>query len=283
MTNTPLRSDHLDISLKGINVNFQSNLIVQYVQENWRGIKSNTMSNPLYRIVVYEKQKGRYNHKYNHKRASRLLLGGKVALGVQVLNDLLNSIDNGEVNVLDVHLGVGRSLVGSGDTSELLDDTLTSLLVETLGVTLLSDLNGNIDVDLDERQTGLLTGGGDLVQLTGTVTVLLVGGDEGGDGDGVGVGEQLGDLTDAADVLVAVGLAEAQVLVQTETDVVTVQTVGVDAAVTDELVLELDGNGGLAGGGETGQPDGETLLLAQIGALGASEAAGVEGDVAGGG
>ena len=176
-----------------------------------------------------------------------------------------------------MNLRVGRCLVRSGDTSELLNNTLTSLLVQTLGVTLLGNLNGDINIDLDERQTGLLAGGNGLVQLTGSVTV---GRDERSDGDGVGVGEQLGNLGNATDVLVPVGLAESEVLVQSEADVVAIQTVGVDTAVADELVLELDGEGGLAGGGESGQPDCETLLVAQLGALAAGQGAGVEGDVA---
>lgn len=179
-----------------------------------------------------------------------------------------------------MNLRVGRCLIRGGDTSELLNNTLTSLLVQTLGVTLLSNLNGDINIDLDERQTGLLAGGSSLVQLTGSVTILAVGRDERSDGDGVGVGEQLGNLGNATDVLVTVGLAESEVLVQSEADVIAVQTVGVDTAVADELVLELDGEGGLAGGGESGQPDCETLLVAQLGALAAGQGAGVEGDVA---
>jgi hypothetical protein len=140
-----------------------------------------------------------------------------------------------------MNLRVGRRLIRSRDTSELLNNTLASLLVQTLGVTLLSHLNGDINIDLDERQTGLLAGRGNLVQLAGSVTILPVGRDEGSNGDGVGVGEQLGDLGNAADVLVAVGLAESKVLVQSEADVVAVQAVGVDTTVADELVLQLDG------------------------------------------
>lgn len=140
-----------------------------------------------------------------------------------------------------MNLRVGRRLIRSRDTSELLNNTLASLLVQTLGVTLLGHLNGDINIDLDERQTGLLAGGGNLVQLTGSVTIFAVGRDEGSNGDGVGVREQLGDLGNAADVLVAIGLAESKVLVQSEADVVAVQAVGVNAAVADELVLELDG------------------------------------------
>lgn len=44
-------------------------------------------------------------------------------------------------------------------------------------------------------------------------------------------------------------------------------------------MLELDGDGGLSGGGETGQPDCEAALVAQAAALCAGEGGGVVGDV----
>lgn len=84
------------------------------------------------------------------------------------------------------------------------------------------------------------------MQLAGSVTVLAVRRNERGDSDGAAVSEELGHLRNAADVLVAVGFAEAEVLVQAEPDVVAVETVGVHAALAEELVLQLDGDGGLA-------------------------------------
>lgn len=215
-------------------------------------------------------------------KTNLVLSSRQVTLRVKVLNNLLNSINNRQIDILNVNLGLLRSLVRSRDTSEILNDTSTSLLVQSLGVTLLSNLNGNINVHLDERQTGLLTRGGDLVQSAGGVTVLLVGGDERGNGDRGGISEELSDLSDTADVLVTVSLAESEVLVQSETDVVAIEAVGVDAAVADELLLELDGESGLSGGAEAGKPDCETLLVAEGGALGAGDARGVEGDVAAG-
>jgi hypothetical protein len=80
--------------------------------------------------------------------------------------------------VLDVDLGLQRRLIRGTDTSELLNDTLTSLLVQTLRVALLSDLDRNIDIDLDERKPRLLTGSGNLMQLARSVTVRSVGRDE---------------------------------------------------------------------------------------------------------
>lgn len=182
--------------------------------------------------------------------------------------------------VLDVHLGLRGGLVRSTDTRKLLNDTLARLLIQALRITLLGHLDGDIDVDLDERQARLLAGRGHLVQLARGVPVLLVRRDKRRDGDRRAVGEQLGDLCDAADVLVAVCLAEAQVLVQPEAHIVAVQSVGRDAAVAQELVLQLHGEGGLARGRQAGEPDCEPALVAQRTALGAGQAGGVEGDVA---
>lgn len=44
--------------------------------------------------------------------------------------------------------------------------------------------------------------------------------DERGDGDGGGISKELGDLGDAANVFVAVGLGESEVLVEAEADIV---------------------------------------------------------------
>ena len=72
--------------------------------------------------------------------------------------------------------------------------------------------------------------------------------------DDAGVGEQLGDLADAADVLLAVGGGEAEVLVQAVADVVAVEHVG-ELAALHQGVLEREGDGALAGAGQAGEPE----------------------------
>lgn len=95
---------------------------------------------------------------------------------------------------LDDNLGVCGLLVGSSDASELLDLASASLLVETLGVALLGNLEGNINVNLDERNRLVVVVCALSVKRASEVTVGPVGRDEGGDCDGGGVGEELGDL-----------------------------------------------------------------------------------------
>lgn len=200
------------------------------------------------------------------------------ALVVEPLDDLGNALLNGALVGLDGDFRAGRLLVGSADAGELLDLAGAGLLVEALGVALLSHLEGHIDVDLDKRN-GLVAVLARLrMQRPGQITVGAVRRDEGGDCDGGGVGEQLGDLADAADVLVAVLLGEAQVLVEAEADVVAVEAVG-DQAEVQQVLLERGGDGGLARRREARQPDREAALAARLVALAAREGR-VPGDVA---
>lgn len=94
---------------------------------------------------------------------------------------------------MNVDLCVLGSLVRSADASELLDLAGASLLVQTLGVALLSLLNGNVDEDFDEGERRLVVLGV-VVEVAGDLAVGLVGRDERGEGDGGAVGEELGDL-----------------------------------------------------------------------------------------
>jgi hypothetical protein len=209
------------------------------------------------------------------------LLGLDVALLGQPLGDLGDTLLDSVLVGLDGDFGVEGLLIGGGDAGKVLDLAETGLLVEALGVTSLGDLEGHVDVDLDKGDGLVVAASGLLVQVTGEVTVCPVGGDEGGDGDGGGVSKELGDLANATDVLVAVLLREAEVLVEAEADVVAVEAVGGDAEV-EEVLLERGGDGGLARGGEAGQPDGEAALAGELVALTAREGR-VPCDVAGAG
>lgn len=77
-------------------------------------------------------------------------------------------------------------------------------------------------------------------------------------------------LSDTANVLIAVLLTEAQVLVEAEADVVAVEAVRGQAQV-QQVLFKGGGDGGLARGGEAGEPDGHALLAAELIALLARE------------
>jgi len=57
---------------------------------------------------------------------------------------------------VDVQGRGSGGLVGSGDTGEVGDDTIASLLVETLDITALTDFEGGADVALVELEAGSL-------------------------------------------------------------------------------------------------------------------------------
>lgn len=168
---------------------------------------------------------------------------------------------------LDDDLGLVGGLVGAADAGELLDLAGAGLLVEALGVAPLGDLEGHINIDLHKRKRlfiAVLGRGG--VQVAGELAVGAEGGDEGGDGDGGRVGEELGDLADAADVLLAVGLGEAQVPVQAEADVVAVEPVRGHAEV-QQVLLERRRHRRLAARRQAREPEREALLAPVLGAL----------------
>ena len=112
---------------------------------------------------------------------------------LEVLCDDDDSLLNTGVCRVNVDFRLLGGLVGSTDAGKVLDDTGAGLLVETLGIALLGLFDGNVDVDFDEGQ-GSLCVFGLFVEFAGGLAVGLVGGDEGGQGEGGGVGEELCDL-----------------------------------------------------------------------------------------
>jgi hypothetical protein len=112
---------------------------------------------------------------------------------LQVLGDDEHCLFNTRLLRVDVNLCLLWCLVRGTDAGELLDLTRSRLLVQTLGIALLSLLDGNVNENLDEwqRRVDVLGVG---VEITGELTVGLVGRDKGGQGDGGRVGEELGDL-----------------------------------------------------------------------------------------
>jgi len=168
----------------------------------------------------------------------------EIVLFIEIGDDLRNGLLDGNFVVPDVHFWSEGCLIRRTDAGELLDHAFSRLLIEPLWIPPLRDLNRHVHEDLYKRQatTTIFL----LVQLAGGVPVGPVRRDEGGDGDAGAIREQLRHLGDASDVLVAVFLAEAQVLVQSESDVVAVQPVGGHATLAEQVMLQLDRDRGLA-------------------------------------
>lgn len=188
---------------------------------------------------------------------------GDKTLLLKRFDDLRDTLLNSLLVGTDVDLGVKGLLVGGSDAGEFLNLTGPRLLVEPLGIAFLGHVDWNVDEDFDEGDGLDGSALGDLlVQVPGDLAVLPVGRDKGGDGNGGGVGEELGNLADAADVLVAVGLGKAEVLVQAEAHVVAVEAVGGESKV-QEVLLKRRGDGGFSRGREPREPDREALLAAE--------------------
>lgn len=96
---------------------------------------------------------------------------------------------------LDSDFRVRRLLVWRRNTSEFLDFTGTSLLVQTLRIALLGNFERNVDKDFD-KGNGLLITLSLSVKFTGRVAVGSVGRNEGRNGDGGRIGKELSDLED---------------------------------------------------------------------------------------
>src|SRR5262249_7863212 len=139
------------------------------------------------------------------------------------------------------------------------------------------------DVNLNERDRPALVL---FVNLAGGVAILAIWTDEAGDRDQPGVGEELGDLADAADVLLAIFSREAEAEAlrrsfgiaasleqrlrgggEAEADVVAVQDVS-GVAVVDQDLFERHGDRALAGAGQAGEPERATLLFQLLAAFG---------------
>ena len=128
---------------------------------------------------------------------------------------------------------------GAMRIARTLDLAGEGLLVEALGVAVLDNVERGVGKDLNEGDAGIG------VQLASGIAVSAEGRDERGDRNVAGISKELGHLLrqcvsgaareraethlrDAADVLLAIGIGEAEVLVEAEANVVAVEAVRVD-------------------------------------------------------
>ena len=186
------------------------------------------------------------------RRAGRRQLGvAEIAVAAQPLDQAVGERGRVGGGGIQPDVRLERRLVGRVDAGEMLDLARPRLLVEALRVALLDDVERRVDEDLEELA------GAD--QLARHPPLRAERRDEGDEHDQPGVDEELRRLGDAADVLDAVGVGEAEVAVEAVADVVAVEQVGV-AAHQVELLLDEVGDGRLAGAGEAGEPQDARLL-----------------------
>jgi len=82
-------------------------------------------------------------------------VGGEDTLGVHLVEDLSAGLVEGLLTSVDVHLWVLGGFIGIGDTSEVGNDTGSSLLVESLNISAFANLEGGADVAFVESETSV--------------------------------------------------------------------------------------------------------------------------------
>jgi len=166
-----------------------------------------------------------------------LVLVSEDLLLLHVSHNEGNRLVEGHFTSVDVEVTVGWGLVWVRDTSEVLDLTGTGLLVETLNISLLANLEGGGDVALEELEVA------SSVESLGGISVLGVWGDEGDEDDDASHVEELGDLSNSADVFLSVLLREAEALVEASTDNITIEDEALGGVTSDSVNVLLEGLG----------------------------------------
>src|SRR6516164_5269024 len=106
------------------------------------------------------------------------------------------------------------------DAGEILELAGTRLLVKALRIALFASRDRRVKKNLDEGQ--FFRG----MQRSDRVAIFAIGANETGHRDRAAVGEEPGDFTDAANVLLTVGGRKTQILVESVANIVSVQDVG---------------------------------------------------------
>ena len=174
---------------------------------------------------------------------------------------------------VDLQLGRFRCFVGAGDAGEFLDLPRPCLGVEAFGVAGFADLEVCGAEHLEEVTV--------LHQVPGLVPVCTEGRHKGGQHDHARIQEQLGHLTDAADILLTVGIGEAQVFAEAVADVVAIQHIGGESPL-EQGCIDGIGQGALARAGEPGEPKNGAAVPTLLRALVAAHGGLMPGDVGGG-
>ena len=186
-------------------------------------------------------------HTATSRSGTQLLAGRwRRILREQLSVELLGKLRGVLFGAVEHDFGVLRGLERAVDAGKVLDLAAAGAGVEALGIARLADLERRVDVDLGEGDVA-----GDLARQPPLVAERR---DERDEDDEPGIGHQPGHFGDAADVLDARLLGEAEVLVEAVADVVAVEDVGV-LALGGEALLDEVGDGRLARAGEAGEPD----------------------------
>src|SRR5437868_8662986 len=125
------------------------------------------------------------------------------AFPLQVKNNLLGCFLGGQLGRVDGHFSVGWSLIRIGNAGELLDDSCSSFGVQPLAIALLAGFDRGCDMDEDEATVRLN-------HVPDLFADGIVRSNRCTDGDSPILGNLRGNITDAADINIAVFLGESE-------------------------------------------------------------------------
>ena len=174
---------------------------------------------------------------------------------LECLNHQLHGVGQILLARIDLQFGRFRGLIGAGDAGEFLDLPRPCLGVKAFRIAGFADIEIGGAEHLEEVTV--------LHKGAGLVAIGAEGGDEGGQHDHACVEKQLGHFTDAADVLLTVGIGEAQVFAEPVADVVSIQHVGGEPPLEQSRIHSIS-QGALAGPGESGEPEDGAAVTALL-------------------
>lgn len=160
-----------------------------------------------------------------------------------------------DVLLLKVHneVRLSRGLIGVINTSEVLDVTTASSSVDTLAVSLLTELERSSNVDKEE-------GSGLLNEVAGSLTCILERSNRSGDDSGTSLGQLRGNKGNALDVEITVLASEAKLRRELVSHVLTEKHGDGAATTLVECSLESTSDLVLSAVLVTSHEDSETLL-----------------------
>lgn len=170
-------------------------------------------------------------------------------------NDVLASF-KWDFTSVDVEVTVLGFLIRVRDTSEVGNDSSSSLLVESLDITSFANLEGGRDVAFDELEAGIS------VECLGEVSVLGVGADESDEYDASGHAEKLRYFRDSSNVFSSVFSRESETLVESSSDDISIEDEDLLVVSESGVQVLLDGfsESRFSGSRESSEPEGGASL-----------------------
>ena len=137
-------------------------------------------------------------------------------------------------------------LIGTTKTGEIGQLARARQFVKAFGIARLANLDGRVDVDLDELVRG--------DEIAGHPPLAAERRDEAHKHNQTSLDHQLRDLGDTANVLDPIFVGEAEIAIEPVTNIVAVKQNGVPPELVQHL-LEQIGDGGFAGARQSGEPE----------------------------